>query len=214
MGTEGEFSLIEAIGALSALGSFGGGGNIIDPLGIGNNPTQLDIFDQDGLPSGAKYNQPRGSRIGTALKGFDEGVRVVSNPRVQTQTKALGNLLGTNMQGPLPAKGLSGPGIRRLAGQALKSGIGQSALRYAPMVGTALSVGDTIFGDGDAGDKARDVGLMALGGTIGSVVPVVGTGLGIAAGKLVSDGIDMIGGPSEKERKLEEALARLNGGII
>ena len=102
----------------------------------------------------------------------------------------------------------------RMAMQALRNPLMQTGLKALPVIGTTLAVGDTLFGDGDAGDKARDVGLMALGGTIGSVVPVVGTGLGIAAGKMLSDGIDMIGGPSEKERKLEEALARLNGGIV
>ena len=211
-----DLNLIEALGALSALGSFtGGSGSMLDPLGIGNNPTQLDIFDQDGLPSGARYKQPLGSRVTTPLNQFKSGFDSVADPRVAKQTKALENLIGTNVQGPVP-KGASKMGIQRMAGQALKSGVGKAALKYLPAVGTALSVGDLVLGDESFGNKAMDAALMGVGGVIGSAVPVVGTAIGATGGKMLSDAIQFIGGggKSPEERRMEEALAALNGGVI
>ena len=57
---------------------------------------------------------------------------------------------------------------------------------------------------------------MAAGGALGSFVPVVGTSLGIAAGKAASDATQFLfgGGKSAEQRKMEEALALLNGGRI
>ena len=63
----------------------------------------------------------------------------------------------------------------------------QTGLKYAPVVGTALAAGDLILGDESLGNKAMDAALMGVGGIAGSVVPVVGTGLGITGGKLLSD---------------------------
>ena len=53
--------------------------------------------------------------------------------------------------------------------------------------------------------------MMTAGGAIGSVVPVVGTALGVAGGKMVSDATQFIfgGGKSPKERELEAALQLL-----
>ena len=54
---------------------------------------------------------------------------------------------------------------------------------------------------------------MTVGGAIGSVVPVVGTGLGIAAGKMASDATQWLFGDKKtpEQRKMELALAQLNG---
>ena len=43
------------------------------------------------------------------------------------------------------------------------------------------------MGDESFGNKSMDAALMATGGLIGSAVPVVGTGLGITGGKMLSD---------------------------
>ena len=50
-----------------------------------------------------------------------------------------------------------------------------------------LSAGDLLLGDESFGNKSMDAALMATGGLIGSAVPVVGTGLGVTGGKMLSD---------------------------
>lgn len=76
---------------------------------------------------------------------------------------------------------------QRFAMSALNNPILRTGLKYAPVVGTGLAAGDVIFGDESFGNKAMDTALMGAGGLIGSAVPVVGTGLGITGGKLLSD---------------------------
>ena len=206
--------LLEAFGMLSAISDFSGKPDYLDPLGIKPvGGTTLDPYDIYGprttgpLP-GPKPTNPIGKRLSAFKEGFDK----VSDPRVAKQTKALGNLIGTNVQGPVP-KGASKMGIQRMAGQALKSGVGKAALKYLPAVGAALSVGDLVLGDDSLANKGMDAALMGIGGVIGSGVPVVGTALGATAGKMLSDGIQFIGGggKSPEERRLEEALAQLGG---
>ena len=63
----------------------------------------------------------------------------------------------------------------------------KTGLRYAPVAGTALAAGDLILGDESIGNKAMDATAMGIGGVVGSAIPVVGTGLGIAGGKVLSD---------------------------
>ncbi len=147
-----------------------------------------------------------GSRINDVRKRYEAGAK----PLVQNQTRALQNLIP---QGPLPAKGGIGMRAGRFAGAALKNPLLQKGLAYAPAIGTALSVGDVVFGDESLGNKAMDATAMTIGGFLGSAVPVVGTGLGIAAGKMVSDGTQWLFGDkkSPEERRMEEALAMLQG---
>lgn len=151
-----------------------------------------------------------GSRISDLRKSYEAGVE----PLVQNQTKALQNLIP---QGPLPAKGGMGMKAGRMAGAALKNPLLQKGLAYAPAIGTALAVGDVVLGDESIGNKAMDATAMTIGGILGSVVPVVGTGLGIAAGKMVSDGSQWLFGDKKtpEQRKMELALAQLQGrGLI
>jgi len=147
------------------------------------------------------------SNLNSLRKGYEAGAQ----PLVDAQTKALQGLIP---QGPIPAKGGVGMKIGRFAGQALKNPLLQKGLAYAPVVGTALSVGDVVFGDESLGNKAMDATAMTIGGAIGSVVPVVGTGLGIAAGKMVSDGAQWLFGDKKtpEQRKMEVALQQLQGG--
>jgi len=217
----GDIDLIDAIGIATM---FSGGGDpvldatvdeLLDPTGY-YKAQGLDPF---GRPlSGASANlsgvkpKPTGivdkglSKLNAVRKGYEAGIE----PLVKNQTKALTGLLP---QGPLPAKGGAAMKATRFAGDALKSKAGQAVLKYAPAVGTALSVGDVILGDESLGNKAMDAGLMAAGGALGSVIPVVGTGLGITGGKMVSDGLQWLFGDkkSPEERKLELALAQLGG---
>lgn len=89
-------------------------------------------------------------------------------------------------------------------------------MRYLPVAGTALSVGDLILGDESLANKSMDATLMAAGAALGSVVPVVGTAIGVGGGKLISDGIQYLFGDrkSPEERRMEEALRALQQGRI
>ena len=225
---------IEAIGALSM---FTGGGSsvpsmdeILDPAGYyrsqGLDPYGRPLPDggqlvrPDGTPikpkqgamgkamSGAKGASDSAlSKLNSLRKGYEAGVQ----PLVQNQTRALSNLIP---QGPIPAKGGLGMKVGRFAGQALNNPLLQKGLAYAPVVGTALAVGDTVFGDESLGNKAMDATAMTIGGVIGSAVPVVGTGLGIAAGKILSDGTQYLFGDKKtpEQRKMELALQQMQGG--
>ena len=75
----------------------------------------------------------------------------------------------------------------RMAMNALENPLLQTGLKYAPLVGVGLSAGDLLLGDESFGNKSMDAALMATGGLIGSAVPVVGTGLGVTGGKMLSD---------------------------
>ena len=217
----GDIDLLEAIGIASM---FTGGGDDILSAPVNQVLDPTGYYQSQGLdPFGRPLQGASPSLTGTKPAGpIDKGVKAFKNlgskyskfvePTVTAQTKAITGLLP---QGPLPEKGghlLKGT---RFAGDAIRSKAGQAVLKYAPAVGTALSVGDVILGDESIGNKAMDAGLMAAGGAIGSVIPVVGTGLGITGGKMVSDGLQWLFGDkkSPEQRKMELALAGLGGGI-
>ena len=193
--------------------------NVLDPYGIYSSQG-LDPYGNP-LPGGSVNvggpapTKTAPGKIGAKLAALKEGFDAVADPRVAKQTKALGNLIGTNVQGPV-SKGASKMGIQRLAGKALGSKAGQALLKYAPVVGSALSIGDLIMGDESLANKGMDATLMTAGGALGSVVPVIGTSLGITGGKLLSDGIQFVvgGGKTPEQQRLEEALAQLNGGLV
>jgi len=152
-----------------------------------------------------------GKGVLSNLNDFRKGYEAGAKPLVQNQTNALLNLLP---KGPSRAGGDLGLKISRFAGGALKNPLLQKGLAYAPVVGTALSVGDVVFGNESLANKAMDATAMTIGGAIGSVVPVVGTGLGIAAGKMASDATQWLFGDKKtpEQRKMELALQQLQGG--
>ncbi len=111
-------------------------------------------------------------------------------------------------------------------------------LKFATPVAAAggvLGAGDVVFGNDSAGNKLMDAAAMgagawggikgaAAGAAAGSVIPVVGTaggailgGLaGAGIGKTTSDTLQWLFGDkkTQEQRKLEEALALLQGGMI
>ena len=104
----------------------------------------------------------------------------------------------------------------RMAMQAMNNPALQVGLKYAPVVGAGLSLADLALGDESLGNKVMDGTLMTAGGALGSVVPVVGTALGVTGGKMVSDGLQWLFGDkmSPEERKVAQTLAALNGGVV
>ena len=233
-----DMNLMEAAGTLFAVNDLFGGSSqsslddILDPGGVyrsqgldpyGNPlPTGGPLLGADGRPmkpkqgpvsqAASKANNVAkgvGSRINDVRKGYEAGIQ----PLVDNQTRALQSMLP---QGPVQAAGKGGHAMKgvRMAGNALKHPALQKVLAYAPAVGTALSIGDLVLGNESLGNKAMDATAMTIGGAIGSVVPVVGTGLGIAAGKIISDGTQWLFGDKKtpEQRKMELALAQLQGG--
>ena len=224
--------LLEAAGVVSMLGGFGGGSDpilsapiddILDPSGYykshGLDPYGRPLSGASVAPSGPKPTSAVGKgtaavkNVGAKLNALRQGYEAGVQPLVDAQTKALTNLIP---QGPLPAKGGHLMKLGRMAGAALKNPLLQTGLKYAPVVGSTLAVGDVILGDESLANKGMDAAMMTAGGFLGSVVPVVGTGLGIAAGKMTSDGLQWLFGDkkSPEQRKMEEALAQLRGGVV
>ena len=98
--------------------------------------------------------------------------------------------------------------------------VGRFAGRLAPGLSAVANIGDVadiINGDESFANKAMDVTAMGIGGTVGAFMGgPLGASMGASAGKSISDATQFLlgGGKSPEERKLEEALALLNGGRI
>ena len=105
-------------------------------------------------------------------------------------------------------------------GKLVGSKVGRVAARAVPAlsaVGNVMDVADVIAGDESFGNKVMDGGAMALGAVGGFMVGgPLGASMGASAGKALSDGTQYLfgGGQSPEERKLQEALAQLNGGRV
>ena len=98
--------------------------------------------------------------------------------------------------------------------------IGRFAGRLAPglsVAGNVMDVADIVAGDESFGNKAMDATGMVLGGTAGAFLGgPLGASLGASVGKMGSDGLQWLFGDRKTpdQRKLEAALAALNGGIV
>ena len=97
--------------------------------------------------------------------------------------------------------------------------VGRFAGRLAPgisAIANVADVADIIAGGDSIGNKAMDATAMGLGGAAGFFLGggPLGASMGAGVGKVASDGIQALfgGGKSAEERKLEEALALLQGG--
>ena len=172
--------------------------------------TQARIYDAPDVPKPPKPSMARSARnsVRGGLGKVETALGLTELGRSQTKAIADGARATTRlMGGSASAAGRNG----RLAMQALRHPALAAGLKWAGPVGGALAVGDLVLGEESLANKGMDAALMTAGGFLGSAVPVVGTGLGIAAGKMVSDGTQYIfgGGKSAEERKLEEALALL-----
>ena len=101
---------------------------------------------------------------------------------------------------------LSGPQAQMLS----KAAVGLGA------VGGVLGAADVIAGNDSAANKIMDTAAMGIGGFLGAAGGPVGIAAGAGMGKAASDGLQWLFGDkkSAEERKLEEALALLQGGRI
>jgi len=127
-----------------------------------------------------------------------------------------------------------GATLSRFAGSPKALGILKVATPLAA-AGGVLGAGDVLFGGDSLANKAMDTAGMAAGAwggvkgaaagaAAGSVVPVVGTAAGAilgglagaGIGKTASDGLQWLFGDkkSAEQRRMEEALMALRGGVI
>ena len=110
--------------------------------------------------------------------------------------------------------------VGRMAG----SKIGRGFARAVPGLALAtnvLDVGDIIAGDTSLANKAMDATAMGLGGTIGGflgggVFSPLTASVGAGIGKTASDSLQWLFGDkkSAEQRRMEEALLALRGGVI
>lgn len=98
--------------------------------------------------------------------------------------------------------------------------VGRFAGRALPLVSAVSNVSDVadvLTGDESLGNKAMDTAAMGIGGTLGFVLGggPLGASVGASVGKTVSDGTQWLFGDKKtpEQRKMEEALALLGGGV-
>jgi len=123
-----------------------------------------------------------------------------------------------NRLGGVGAGGANGVGanIARFAGGKTAN----TMLRFVPGLATAtaaLGAADIVAGNDSFGNKVMDAGAMGIGGIAGGMMGgPVGVAVGSSLGKGVSDATQAIfgGGKSSEERRMEEALIALRGGLI
>jgi len=115
----------------------------------------------------------------------------------------------------------------RFAGKALGkfgSKVASGAARVAPalsVAGNVMDVADIITGDESFANKAMDTAAMGTGAAIGGLMgagvfsPLTAS-IGAGIGKMGSDGLQWLFGDKKtpEQRKLEEALIALRGGVV
>jgi len=176
--------------------------------------------------------------IGGALEYLKKGYMGATDDFVTGGQKVIRNTVGLGTRGSSINANAFQKGVSRLAG----SGAFRGAMRALPALGAISGVaaaGDILTGEESAANKAMDLTLGAagaagalklgaMGAAAGSVVPGIGTvvgglggavlgGLGgFSVGKAASDVFQYVGGDkkSPEQRKLEEALKALNGGLV
>ena len=151
----------------------------------------------------------------------NSGLGLVSGLGVSPQTQALQrNAVGGGVEALQKLLGYTDD-TAKLGGRMAKAALYKNPLLHAGMkfggpLAAGFAVGDILTGEESLGNKAMDTAMMIGGGALGSVIPIVGTSLGAAAGKAASDATQFLlgGGKSAEQRKMEEALAALRGGQI
>ena len=184
--------------------------------GLPVNPSQTNFVAR---PENYKID-PRGNFVGDAmidgasLYGDLSGKFYDGLEKPVRQAKAgAGRMIGRGgrrMAGNAAAALGKVPGMAK-AGQIL--GVAAPALGA---VGGALAVGDLVLGQESGANKAMDATAMMIGGALGSVGGPLGTAAGVGLGKMASDATQFIFGDRKtpEQRRMEEALAALRGGMI
>lgn len=102
---------------------------------------------------------------------------------------------------------------RHLVSRGLRSKVGQTALRFAPVTAAGFALSDVaslVTDDVSLANKAMDATAMGIGGFLGSVGGPIGTAAGISTGKFLSDTTQAIfGGGKSREQQEREQLYKL-----
>ena len=135
----------------------------------------------------------------------------LATPAARQNQIAMTKLLGTGVStgnGPLATIGrfAASPTALTLA----KVGTGIGAL------GGVMGAADILAGGDGLGNKVMDTAAMGIGGFLGAAGGPLGIAAGAGLGKAASDATQFLfgGGKSAEERRMEEALAALRGGMI
>jgi hypothetical protein len=117
------------------------------------------------------------------------------------------------------AKGVMKGGLQGGLARAAGSKLAHGALRAVPIVGAGLAgldAADIVTNNTSLGNKGMDAAAMAIGGTLGSVGGPLGALAGASTGKWASDSLQWLFGDKKtpEQRKLEEALIALRGGVV
>lgn len=149
---------------------------------------------------------------GTALSFVDDAVSPAAGKlqnAVVSNVSKIDPKYPAKIGGVLTNKGkvlqmLSGPQASLLA----KGAVGLGA------VGGVMGAADVIAGNDSLGNKAMDTVAMGIGGVLGAAGGPMGIAAGAGLGKMASDATQYIFGDKKtaEQRKLEEALALLQGG--
>lgn len=159
------------------------------------------------------------------LKGitFDDALKFLSGKTTMSPIMGeMGWMANTIAQpftrGPVQSKNVS-RAIGRMAGSKLGRGIAR-VIPGLTVAGTVMDAADILTGDESLGNKAMDTTGMVLGGTLGAALggplaPVTAAA-GASVGKMGSDTLQWLFGDRKtpEQRKLEQALAMLQGGLI
>ena len=145
--------------------------------------------------------------LGIAL-GYADDLTTPAAKAVQSgATKLLGTGVSTGA-GPIASIGRFAASPAALTAAKVGTGIGA--------LGGVLGAADILAGNDSLGNKAMDTVAMGIGGFLGAAGGPVGIAAGAGLGKMASDATQFLlgGGKSAEQRKMEEALALLNGGRI
>ena len=166
---------------------------------IGHTKEDLQYMLDNGLISAKELVQHLGTG---ALESAGKYNKVVEPAAKAAQSKLVGMLGSGNAAG-------------RMAGGARALGV-LKALPALGAVGGVLGAADVIAGPDSGANKAMDATAMMIGGALGSVGGPLGAAAGAGAGKMVSDATQYLFGDkkSAEQRRMEEALAALRGGMI
>ena len=186
----------------------------------------------------AAYHATQGAaRLGDLMKQlrnldtYANGADVLLGNDFNTQrrlTQDLEKILGAPAKlmpnTPSPTPGISagatkvnpygmGDKYRHVVSKGLRSKLGQTALRFAPITAAGFALGDVaslVTDDVSLGNKAMDATAMTVGGVLGSVGGPLGTAAGISTGKFVSDTAQaLFGGGKSREQQEQEQLYKL-----
>ena len=158
-----------------------------------------------------------------------EDLRLMYNQMYNTPVGQVGsNILGAG--GTHPFQRAMGKDVSRVVNiipgvsKRAAVNVGRFAGRAVPLlsaISNVTDVADIVTGDESFGNKAMDAAAMTAGAAIGGVLgggvfsPLTAS-IGASTGKLLSDGTQWLFGDkkSPEQRRMEEALLALRGGVI